>query len=309
MTGENTSPSGQRSPITRRVLFGAGGIVVIVLTVVTLLLSERYQPAASTPTASVPLLALMEDELMALVGQLTLPGVAAGDMTQVIDQIASFRPDDSTGYMIRAGVHFLMRRYDLAGVDAEQSIELGAAVNMPYFWAVASALHRGQLVRAQTLFDSAGGQLPDPSAGGQMGEASAENPLSSLLAAFGHMILRQWPEVIASVDEALARGGELSDLYYMKGFALCNLGDYEAAAAAYTSGIEIEADYMALYALRAEVRRNLGDLAGALADTTTVLQSAVGGPFGPLLFASAIGQVTCDNLLDTDLAALIGSDP
>jgi tetratricopeptide (TPR) repeat protein len=283
--------------------------VVIVLIVVTLLLAERYQPAASTPTASVPLVALVEDELMALVGQLTLPGVADSELTQRINQIIASKPDDSTDYMIRAGVHFLMRRYDLAGVDAEQSIELGAAVNMPYFWAVASALHRGQLVRAQTLFDSAGGQLPDPSAGGQMGEASAENPLSSLLAAFGHMILRQWPEVIASVDEALARGGELSDLYYMQGFALCNLGDYEAAAAAYTSGIEIEADYMALYALRAEVRRNLGDLAGALADTTTVLQSAVGGPFGPLLFASAIGQVTCDNLLDTDLAALIGSDP
>ena len=107
-------------------------------------------------------------------------------------------------------------------------------------------------------------------------------------AAFGSMTISRWNEVIAETDAVVARGETLPEIYFMRGFAYCNLKDYPAAEAAYSKGIELDPDYPLLYLLRAEVRQKQGNLLGAGADTLAVANSPQGAMFAPLI-ALAIG--------------------
>lgn len=90
-------------------------------------------------------------------------------------------------------------------------------------------------------------------------------------------------------------------MYFLRGFAYCNLGDDAAAEEAYSKVIELEPDDTLMYLLRAEVRNNQGNILGAGSDSLQVQQSAFADDFAPLLAAGANGDLTCKNFLDFEL--------
>jgi tetratricopeptide (TPR) repeat protein len=226
------------------------------------------------------------------------------------DQLVELRPTDWFSYLMRGGMYYLQGRYDLAGADIDRAIDLGPDVNFPYFYAIGIALRQGRFADAQALVNTVLREFPDPIFGeriisGAWGGSASRNFAAPALKAFGNLTLRQWSEAVASADEALATGAQLSDLYFMQGFAYCNLRDYEKAEAAYTQGIEIDPDFTLLYALRAEVRQKQQNLMGALADGAKVLESDQAELYQPFMAASQAGRVNCENFFDVDLAALL----
>lgn len=229
------------------------------------------------------------------------------------DETLRIIPDDWFAQTLRAMFHYFQGNYEQARVDVEQALTLRPEANYPYIFAVSIALRQGRLADAQVLLDTVLEQFPDPQSAERaisvtLNEDAARNNIIPLIAGFGNLTLRRWNDVIAVTGPALADGAELSDFGVLQGIAYCNLGDYAAAEAAYSPGIELDPDFTWLYALRAEVRQKQGNMLGALADGAFVLGSDLAEAFAPLIPLIQSGEINCENMFDVDLAALLSAE-
>src|SRR5262249_30991035 len=114
--------------------------------------------------------------------------------------------------------------------------------------------------------------FPDPFYLERIGEATLGDPDSSkmmlglMYSASDNLFLGQYARVLEEIDKALKIDPTVPDMYLVQGFAYCNLSKWKEAEDAYTQGLKRAPDYAVLYALRAEVRSNQGNLLGALGD-------------------------------------------
>jgi serine/threonine protein kinase/tetratricopeptide (TPR) repeat protein len=227
------------------------------------------------------------------------------------DQLVALQPDDWFLWFLRGGTHYLQGEYDLARADFEKSITLDPQANFPYLLLISIDIREGRFLEGQRLYKTVQEQFPDPGfatrlLNATLGPRASTNVVAQSASAFGNMTLKQWTRVIENVDAAISGGQMLSELYFLQGFAYCNLKDYAAAEAAYTKGIEADPEFVVLYGLRAEVRQKQGNLSGALADGAVLLQSDLAEVFTPLIPAITSGQLGCENLFDVDLQTLLG---
>jgi len=170
-------------------------------------------------------------------------------------------------------------------------------------------LREGQIEAASDLIDIARGNFANPEFGlflleSSYGATATNNPLTRSLDAFGYLLLAQWSNLLEATQAAIVIDPSFYDLYLLEGLAYCNLGEYEAAEASYTTLIEVEPDYAIGYALRADVRLQQGDTLGALADGGLLLISEQAEAFLPFTDAIQAGAINCTNLLTVDLDAM-----
>ncbi|MBN1681029.1 MAG: tetratricopeptide repeat protein [Anaerolineae bacterium] len=239
--------------------------------------------------------------------------VASGqdDLGQALiyyDRVVELLPDDWFVRSYRGALHYLLGHYDQARVDLEYAVELGPKANFPYLLLLILGLREGDLTGVPALFDAAVTKFPDPQFSNRMLQAlfggQVPNLWGPVLAALGNLVLGQYDDALVQIEAALAVDDRLPELYMGQGMVYCNLRDYEAAEEAYTRGIALDPDLVALYALRAEVRNRMGDTAGVLQDGAVVLESDVGSSFAPLLEAGLAGEWSCETFFSYDYAAL-----
>jgi tetratricopeptide (TPR) repeat protein len=89
--------------------------------------------------------------------------------------------------------------------------------------------------------------------------------------------------------------GNFAELHLFQGVAYCINEDYEAAEAAYTRGIERDDDFTVLYLLRADIRRRLGNLAGAIEDFQAAQGTTYWTNFAELASNPANTNLGCEN--------------
>ncbi len=237
--------------------------------------------------------------------------ISQGDLQAalaIFDQIVTMRPQDWFAVSNRGGVYYLLRDFDQARQDVEQAIALGPAANFPYVINLMLGLREGRLDGLRVDLRTILAQFPDPGMSTRLMQAIFGDQVSivfmPIFDASGKLLLGQYDEVIPATQAALAVDPALADMYLVQGVAQCNLKDYAAAETSYTGGIEAEPDYIALYALRAEVRAKQGDLRGALDDQRVVANSPLGPVFVPLVEAAAAGEWDCTTLFSYDYSQL-----
>ncbi|MBZ0282535.1 MAG: protein kinase [Anaerolineae bacterium] len=230
------------------------------------------------------------------------------DVVSNFDQFLQYRPDDWYGYAMRGLGHYLLRDYDAAQADIDRSLALNPQANYPYPFAILLAMREGRLADMQLLIETVSAKFPDPrSAERLLGTAYGSNSpsvFSPAMSAFVNTLLRQWSQVVEDADTAAAIDASFAEVFIFQGIAYCNLEQYDEAEAAYTRALETLPDFSILYGLRAEVRLAQNDLAGALQDARTVLQSPGGAGFAPLLPLIQSRELTCKEFLDFDFGSL-----
>jgi serine/threonine protein kinase/tetratricopeptide (TPR) repeat protein len=228
------------------------------------------------------------------------------------DQIVENRPEDWFIVNFRGGANYLLGNYDAAYSDVQRAIELGPDANFPYMLLLMLSIRKGDILQAQNAMRTALDLFPDPSFGSRIVASTFNDQFpivfAPIFSAFGHLSLAQYDKVLTSVEEAIAIAPELSDLYLMRGFAYCNLGDYAASEAAYTQAIELDENFTALYVFRAEVRLRQGNFLNAGADASHVLRSPDSELWLPIMSAAQSGEITCENVLDVDLEAITNDE-
>lgn len=228
-------------------------------------------------------------------------------------QVIQLQPDDWWQQYILGLYHYVNGDIREAKAQIDIAIGLEPTANFPYAFASMIALREGRFLDAQQLFNTAFERFPDPTWGNRIAQAliggseTVTYPfdVGNVVAAFSNITLGQYEQVVQNIEAALAVNDTLADQYFVLGLAQCNLGDYAAAEAAYSRGIELEPDYTLLYAMRTEVRGYQGNLMGAAADLQQVNQSDLAEMFTPFVGAFASGDVSCENLLDANLEAIL----
>ncbi|MEO1643824.1 MAG: hypothetical protein AAFR67_01460, partial [Chloroflexota bacterium] len=228
----------------------------------------------------------------------------------LLEQYITERPDSWFPYAYRGSLYYLLQDYDLARLDIEQALALNPVSNIPYASGVGLALRDADFVRTQALIQEAQRKFPNPSVLEQIlsatfNEEAVSSPLTPFVSAFSNFSLGRWQAVINDANAIIETGVIHPDPYMLRGFAQCNLQDYEAAEASYTEAINIAPDYTMLYFLRAEVRQRqgLGRALDALADLTVVTESEQATQFAPFtsLGVDITAQINCETIFDVDL--------
>ncbi|MBZ0277990.1 MAG: tetratricopeptide repeat protein, partial [Anaerolineae bacterium] len=230
------------------------------------------------------------------------------------DAFITARPNDPNGYTMRGISDYLSGQYQDAGKDFDRSIELSSIYNFPYFFNVALALRDGRLPVAQELMSTILRLFPDPTAAevllqASYGASTPDTKLIPLARAFGHLALGQWRTVVTDVTTAEQTGNILPELYFIEGFAYCNLRDYHTAEAAYTAALNLDPDFTLVYGMRAEVRLHQNNLIGAAADTGVVLSSSQAAELAPFVPLIQSGKLTCENFFTFDFTVLETATP
>lgn len=215
-------------------------------------------------------------------------------------RVIGLRPDDWFPINFQGSLHYLKGEYDLAKVDYERAIALGPNANFPYVFSTMLALREGCMADAAALMNTVLTDFPDPTFANRIvqGIYGDETPIifGPTFSAFANLILGQYDDVVRDIEVALAINDQFADLYFMRGFAYCNLKDYAAAEAAYTRGLELDPDFTVLYLLRAEVRLEQNNFAGATEDLGAVRNSELGGAFAESIEAALAGELGCESL-------------
>jgi tetratricopeptide (TPR) repeat protein len=149
-------------------------------------------------------------------------------------------------------------------------------------------LNTGQT--SQHLLDTAFGELPTP------------NLYNYTSQALVHVVNADWAEAVTTLEPILAQTNAATiENYLLLGLAQCNLGDYAAAEATYTTGLEKGAPTLdLLLLLRADVRRAQGNTADADADIALARSIPGRNPsqWQALVDDFESGNRTCRNLFD-----------
>ncbi|MBN1202536.1 MAG: protein kinase [Anaerolineae bacterium] len=235
---------------------------------------------------------------------------AQNDIDKTIEyyeQIADLRPDDWFAHNYLAGLYYLNGNYEAARTFFARAIELGPNANFPYILSMMLALHEGRLADMQTYLDTSLSEFTDPHFSSKLMITTfgdLPNIWVPTFSAIGNLILGQYNEVVDATGQALQIDDSFADMYLVRGLAYCNLGDLEAAEAAYTRGIDLDPGFIALYALRAEVRMRQADMQGGLDDARIVEESDLGGAFLPLIEAGIAQEWSCETFLSYDYGQL-----
>ncbi|MBK8020272.1 MAG: protein kinase [Chloroflexi bacterium] len=212
------------------------------------------------------------------------------------DRIVAGRPDDWFPLNYRGALHYLMADYEAARRDLEASIAMGPNTNFPYPFATLIALRDGRIGDARGLMRTVLREFPDPSFANRTLEALyGEDDFiiwGPFFAAYTNLILGQYDQVIADVQQALTLRSDLADLFLIEGLAYCALQQYPLADIAYTQGLEIEPQHPMLLLLRSESRGAQGQAEAAQADLDAALALGLGDEFNALAASDA---VSCAN--------------
>jgi serine/threonine protein kinase/tetratricopeptide (TPR) repeat protein len=217
--------------------------------------------------------------------------------------------DDWFYWAYRGVLYYFTGNYEAAASDVERALALDPQANFAYLSALGLALRDADFETAQNLFNEVLDKFPDPNLLQRIllvtyNPEAADTMLVRYVSAFGNFTLKRWQAAIADGDAILALGFARGELYFLRGFAYCNLGDDAAAEAEYTAGIELDSSFTLLYFVRADVRRRQGNLIGAAQDIAAVLASPQSEQYRALINASTEGEVSCRTFLDMDLDAL-----
>jgi tetratricopeptide (TPR) repeat protein len=217
--------------------------------------------------------------------------------------------DDWFYWAYRGVLYYFTGNYEAAASDVERSLALDPQANFAYLSALGLALRDADFETAQNLFNEVLDKFPDPNFMQRIllvtyNPEAADTMLIRYVSAFGNFTLKRWQAAIADSDAILALGAAHGELYFLRGFAYCNLGDDAAAEAEYTAGIELDSSLTLLYFVRAEVRRRQGKLIGAAQDIATVLASPQADRYRALINASTDSEMSCRTFLDMDFDTL-----
>ncbi|MCP4357360.1 MAG: tetratricopeptide repeat protein [Chloroflexi bacterium] len=198
------------------------------------------------------------------------------------------RPDDWFALFLKGVTISIVAPEDtaLALEFLEKSIANNPKNGWPHQAALLISMRDGRLPQAIQHMNTLLTDFPDPAFANRIGEAVGITEfVGSGLAssALSHMVLGQYDRVLTDLDEleqlhqeedltALLLGNDV-ELFFMRGFAHCNLGELEEAEAAYTAGLETNPDYTILYLFRAEVRHKQGNATGAAEDLSIINKS------------------------------------
>lgn len=223
---------------------------------------------------------------------------ASDEVIDIFSQVIAAHPDDWYAHQVRGSVYYFQGQFDLAKADIEQALELEPTANFPYAFATLLALREARFFDAVQYIRTVVTDFPDPSFGQRLiGVTFGENTLSfygGLYASFTNLALGQYADVVREANAALELT-PVPELYLIQGLGYCNLGDYAAAEAAYTAGIDLEEDLIVLYFLRSEVRFLQDDIQGSSDDLEVVRQSDFSEEFESLITAATTEQLTCEN--------------
>ncbi len=198
-------------------------------------------------------------------------------------------------------------RYPDSGNLFSHALQLSPDIIYAYFPRVLLALRSGNLPQAQEIMRQISAITLDAQYSNRLmdilfGETMTPNPYQSVAAAFSNMIEGDWETAIVLLEVILEQNsGLLVENYLFQGIAACNLGDYAAAEAAYTTALELPNSLDIVYLLRAEVRRYEGNATDADADIATVRQkTAALSNWQPLIADFESGKLTCKTLLGNE---------
>lgn len=233
---------------------------------------------------------------------------------ELANDIVAQVQDNWFPWSYRATLHYSLGHFEEAAADIEHALALNPQANYPYFAAIGLAINAGDFARARALFDEVLLKFPNPTFIERImlvtyNEQAAQSPLIASISAYGNLTLRRWQAVVDDTEAMLA-GPVLAQInaYFLRGFAYCNLGDDAAAEAAYSAGLELDPQSTLLYFMRAEVRRNSGNLLGAGADLATVAASDQAAAYAPLVQVGARDNLSCRTFLDYEFEAGSGAE-
>jgi serine/threonine protein kinase/Flp pilus assembly protein TadD len=240
-----------------------------------------------------------------------LHAILTGNIDEGLKQwgrVVELRPTDWYPFYQMCGLYYFQGNYDKARDFCQQAEELGPDANFPYVFSMLLGLRQADLIATQEQLRIILERFPDPTLSMRLLHATFGTEATYILAptfsAFGNLLLGQYENVVSDTEAALAIDDQLPDLYMVQGIAYCNLRDYPAAEAAYTSAIELDPSYTLLYALRAEVRIRQANMVGALDDSRIVRESSLGTLLDPLFQAAISGDWSCETMFDFDYTAL-----
>jgi len=210
-----------------------------------------------------------------------------------------WQPEQWRSYYYRGLTYFLAGEYDLAQSDLARAIDLEPDVNWPFVFAIQVALRQGNVLEAIDLGNTVVAEFPNPDFGNRALEASGFNAtvLGPIISAVTNGLLQQWPQVLLDVDDVIAVNAQIPDVYWIQGFAHCNLENYEAAEAAYTRAIELDPGFVLPYLSRAAVRLQQGNMAGAEEDFQAIENSDLSAEFSQTIPLVRSGSLNCHNFL------------
>ncbi len=234
------------------------------------------------------------------------------------DRIIQLNPKDWYSLVFRATLYYLSGKFDQARADVDASIAQEPNSNAPYTLGVMLAIRQGRIGDAKALLKTILVKFPDPFYLERIGEATLGDPDSSkmmlglLYSASDNLFLGQYAKVLVEIAKALKIDPTVPDMYLIQGFAYCNLSRWKEAEDAYTQGLQRASDYAVLYALRAEVRKEQGDLLGALSDIQAMQKIKGSEELTAMINSAANGgpAVSCKNFfaVSTNPAAPVTPD-
>lgn len=223
-----------------------------------------------------------------------------------LSQLVELRPNDSYLWTLKGIAEYVTGDIDSARESSERILTLIPEVNFAYFVPTGLALRDARLTDAQTIANTVLEEFPNPEIVTETLYTAygTESPFGGAVEAFGYFTLRQWGQVVESIDRVDEAFGDLffvilPDLLVIDGIAQCNLGNNADALESYTRLLEIDPDYYLVYALRAAVQENLVD---ANADLQVALDSPIGDILQPHVPAFIAGEINCTNLLEYDFS-------
>ena len=221
-------------------------------------------------------------------------GDSAGAI-EAFGQLIDAQPSDWYPYTMRGYLYLIQGKLELAKADIDQALALNPQENWPYTWAISIALREGRLSDALQYLTEASKKFPNVSAGENAAMiigAEKINPFTPALSAFWSMSQGQFHSAIKYADASLQINPYFTDVYFVKGFSACNLGNYAEAEAVYTKALELEPKYYLLHLLRAEARLRQNNLPGAQEDGIVVMASQQ-----PELLMALQNKTSCETML------------
>lgn len=232
--------------------------------------------------------------------------VSRGDVANAIvqmDSAVTLRPDDWLLYAMRGSFHYLAGNYGEAEADFQSSIARDPKANFPYVLSMNIAIREGRIQDVTALMDEVLLKFPDPTYGNRIILTAGNDPeyggfYALLLSAFANLAIRQYDAVIRDIEAALEVNDAMAELYLFQGVAHCVNGDFDAAEAAYSLGIELDSDLTILYLLRADIRRRNDNAVGAFQDFQAAQETPAWENFAALVSDPANANLGCESFFE-----------
>jgi tetratricopeptide (TPR) repeat protein len=219
---------------------------------------------------------------------------------QYYNQIIDTTSEHWFSYNMRGYLWLMKGNLDEARTDIDKSLALQPTENWPYMWASSIALRQGRLADVKSYVEQAQVRFPDADAGEKMAALLADeqvNPFTPALSAFWSMNLGQFNKAVQKAQIVQGINPKFTDAYLVEGLSYCNLRKLPEAEAAYNKAIEIEPTFVLLYMLRADVRKQQGNLPDAMSDFAKVQQSPQAAQMKDYILAAQTGKLGCKNFL------------